>query len=261
MLALFLLIAFPAEAQLNDTAQITCYNLTSSTGTVSSSTPVPETSGFEGQDCTSGRTAADALGKLPKVGASTIRGRDYTKIGNDGSELPSSATLGSGATDWGCTRDNLTGLIWEIKTDDNGLRDKDHQYRWYDDNPLRNGGNAGTLGFPTDCNNTLPGGLCNTNDYRAAVNGFSGTGRLCGHTDWRLPSRAELLSIFTFNFTLPGPYVDLTWFPDVVQRPYWTGDNYALDVSRAWNVEFSASGNNHSLKSNPGRIRLVRAGH
>ena len=63
-------------------------------------------------------------GALPKTGAGAA-GFDYTKIANDGSELPADAPLGSAAGEWACTRDNATGLVWEVKTDDGGLRDMD----------------------------------------------------------------------------------------------------------------------------------------
>jgi len=29
-------------------------------------------------------------------------------------------------------RDNVTGLIWENKTDDGTIHDKNNQYTWYD---------------------------------------------------------------------------------------------------------------------------------
>ena len=67
--------AAPAQTQrLNDTAQITCYNHITSTGTVSSGTPDPEAPGFDEQDCTRGAAAADALGQMVKVGGSTAPG-------------------------------------------------------------------------------------------------------------------------------------------------------------------------------------------
>jgi hypothetical protein len=47
----------------------------------------------------------------------------YTKIANNGANLPDSALLGTGPTDWACTRDNRSGLLWEVKTADSGLRD------------------------------------------------------------------------------------------------------------------------------------------
>ncbi len=48
----------------------------------------------------------------------------YTKIANDGSELSADAILGTNPKNWACTKDNKTGLTWEVKTDDDGLRDK-----------------------------------------------------------------------------------------------------------------------------------------
>ena len=71
----------------------------------------------------------------------------YTKISNSGAVLPDTATLGSGANDWACTKDNKTGLTWEVKTDDGGLRDKDWYYSWYKPNG-DNGGNAGYTDIP-----------------------------------------------------------------------------------------------------------------
>ncbi len=56
----------------------------------------------------------------------------YTKIANNGTDLPDSAVLGSGATDWACTRDDTSGLIWEVKTGDGGLRDANKTYTNYD---------------------------------------------------------------------------------------------------------------------------------
>ena len=61
----------------------------------------------------------------------------YTKMANNGAELPDSAYLGSGATDWACSRDNATGYIWEVKTT-SGLRNQSKQ--WFDNNADRHPG-------------------------------------------------------------------------------------------------------------------------
>ena len=37
-------------------------------------------------------------------------------MANNGTDLPESALLGSGPTDWACTRDNTSGLLWEVKS-------------------------------------------------------------------------------------------------------------------------------------------------
>lgn len=267
LLAVLLLAAAPVFAQSarpNDTGQITCYNATAATGTVSPATPDPEQPGFNGQDCTQGRSAADALGTLVKIGASTVPGRDYTKIANDGSELPASATLGTGATDWGCTRDNLTGLIWEMKLDNaSDRRHYLHTYNWFNSDFNINGGNPGTVGTPATCNNTLDGFACNTINYLTAINALTGANRLCGAADWRLPTGKELQSLVHYG-AAAAPFIDATWFPNAVASGnasvFWSGQNYSANASVAWRVVFNNGYVNPDFKSNDYAVRLVRGG-
>jgi len=257
--ALALGIASGALAQirpLNDSGQIVCYNDTASTGTVSSGTPDPESAGFNEQDCTRGRAAADTVGALRKLGASSAPGRDYTKIANNGSELPASALLGSGVSDWGCTRDNLSGLIWEVKTDDNGLRDKDHSYTWYDSNSGVNGGNTGSLGSNTTCSSSLIN--CNITAFRDAVNALAGSSRLCGQTDWRLPTAMDLQSL-AYNVS-SSPTIDASYFPNTLPGIYWSGVNYAADAADALVVSFNVGSLGPFSKPGIGQVRLVRGG-
>ncbi|MCP5477857.1 MAG: DUF1566 domain-containing protein [Rhodanobacteraceae bacterium] len=259
VLAALLLLASPlalAAQPLNDTGQVTCYNASAATGTVSPATQDPEQAGFNEQDCTRGASAADALGVMTKVGASTTPGRDYSKIGNDGSVLDASAALGNGPTDWACTRDNITGLIWEVKTDDGGLRDKDWTYTWYDTNAAINGGTAGTA-TGANCNATLA--QCNTSAYRDAINALSGSSRLCGNTDWRLPTGKELQSLVDYGHAA-APYIDTDWFPNAVNTIYWSGQNYAAYAVVAWVVLFSNGHLGADSKSISNRVRLVRGG-
>lgn len=249
-----------AAGQLNDTGQITCYNDSDATGTVSIATPDPEAIGFNEQDCTRGSAAADALGKMVKLGGSTVPGRDYTKIANDGSELPSSAALGPDPGDWACTRDNRTGLMWEVKVNDpTHLRHFDHRYTWYDANPAANGGNAGKLGSAVTCNNTLPlpNTLCNTSTFRDVVNMGAG---LCGATDWRMPTGNELQSLMHYGVETAPP-IDVTWFPNTKADTYWTSKTYAPDISKAWAFDFRVGiFNGQDNKSSSQWVRLVRGG-
>jgi hypothetical protein len=67
------------------------------------------------QDCRYGRDAAAAAGVLTKTGGGA-KGFDYTKIANNGTTLGAGAALGNAPTDWACTKDNITGLTWEVKT-------------------------------------------------------------------------------------------------------------------------------------------------
>ena len=68
----------------------------------------------------------------------------YSKLDGGGNVLPASATS------WVMVRDNVTGLIWELKnnmdgkTDYGNPHDSDNEYTWYDSNPATNGGDPGT---------------------------------------------------------------------------------------------------------------------
>jgi hypothetical protein len=257
MLALICLLAsLPSAAQrLNDTGQISCYAL-ASTGTVSPETPDPEPANHDEQDCTRGAAAADAVGRMVKIGGSSVPGRDYSKIANDGSVLAADAMLGSGPADWACTRDNITGLIWEIRTDDNGLRDKDWIYTWYDTDGNVNGGDAG-FQAGSGCNGTLL--HCNTTAYRDAVNLLS-VG-LCGATDWRLPTLSELGSLVDAG-AASEPFVDAVWFPGTAgDFISWTRESYASPIpSLAWYVNFDNGALDGTTKATGGYVRLVRGG-
>ncbi|MBM3408937.1 MAG: hypothetical protein FJY25_16730, partial [Betaproteobacteria bacterium] len=76
------------------------------------------------QDAGAGRSALAA--RLGKVNPNSPGGFDYTRICNNGkAEGTSGCSLAAGAqpgpaqTDWGCTRDNVTGLVW-LATDFDG---------------------------------------------------------------------------------------------------------------------------------------------
>lgn len=253
-----LLTSFAAQAQrLNDTGQTTCYNASASTGAVSGSTPDPETAGFGEQDCTRGAAAADALGRMVKVGGSSVPGRDYSKVCMSGEvagkgSCPADPALGSGANDWACTRDNVTGLIWEIKTDDAGLRDKDWTYTWYDTESSVNGGNAGSEAG-AGCNSTLAN--CNTTAFRDAVNAAG----LCGATDWRLPTANELSGLVNAG-AATGPTIDGDGLPNTVNGIYWSGESFAPNASGAWSVIFVVGILDGSSKNGNHQVRLVRGG-
>ena len=206
--------------------------------------------GYLGQDGEFGRDAANRAGMLQKVGAGAT-GFDYTKIANNGSELPESATLGSGPNDWACTRDNVTGLIWEVKTADGGLRDRNNTYTWYQlDGP--NMGNSGTQN-----GGSCVGSACDTTGFVQAVNAQG----LCGATGWRLPTVGELHSIVHHGRTSPA--IDTSFFPNTPSSFFWSASPYAGNSGYAWSVSFITGydGNGDWLhKRHLRRVRLVRGG-
>ena len=188
-----------------------------------------------------------------KVGGGAA-GFDYTKVANNGNDLPASATLGINPTDWACTRDNITGLTWEVKVNDaTQLRHWAWQYTWYNSDASTNGGNAGSTGSNT-CNATLPSNLCNTEAFVTAVDAAA----LCTYTDWRMPTQRELLTVVHAGTS--GPSIDPTYFPNTSTGGYWSSPSdvsYALSAY-AWIVGFLNGVSVSNDKTQLNQVRLVR---
>ena len=184
------------------------------------------------QDCRYGRDAAGGFGVLTKIGAGP-KGFDYTKIANNGTTLAADAELGGGVDSWACTKDNITGLTWEVKVDNStDLRHAGHFYRWFNTDTSTNGGDSGSTGTNT-CNATLPGNLCNTQAFTTAVN----VAALCTFTDWRLPTRRELLTLVHAGTSAPS--IAQSYFPNTSTLSFWTGSSFAPNPARAWTVSFN----------------------
>jgi len=252
--ALFAVVAAAAAsaAGLNDTGQTLCYD--AANAAVACSATVGGDAGTNPrQDARYGRDAAAAASQLGKIGAGAA-GFDFSKIANNGSNLAASAALGSSATDWACTKDNVTGLTWEVKTTA-GLRSSANTYTWYSTAPT-NGGDVGAVGANT-CGGTLSAyaDQCNTQNYVAAVNAAA----LCGASDWRLPSQRELLTIVRAGATSPS--IDATFFPNTISNWHWTSSSYIARPTNALVVFFNYGYSNADVKSSSGVVvRLVRGG-
>jgi hypothetical protein len=248
LMPVLLCSALAHAAGLNDTGISDCWN---DTGVVASSVAA-DGGTHPRQDCRYGRDAAAAAGSLPKTGAGS-KGFDFTKIANNGSVLPATATLGSGASDWACTRDNTTGLVWEVKTS-SGLRSQSHSYTWYSSDAATNGGAAGTVSGGS-CQTT---GRCDTEKFVADVNA---TG-LCGASNWRLPTRQELVSIVDYSRVSPDTTIDASNFPNTPSSSvfFWSASADAGSSGGAWYVDFSSGLASNWYKYYSFQVRLVRAG-
>ncbi len=245
------LLGLPLCAQAgpqNDTGIDFCRNQLTSTDTAVTLTTTCSLMPIHGgQDARYGRDAAAAKGVLSKIGGGG-KGFDFTKIANDGSILPAGAALGSNATDWGCTYDNNTGLMWEVKTN-NGMRNQAYTYTWYD-SVHHYDGNPGT-GSGGIC---LTPGRCDTEKFVADVN----TVGLCGHSDWRTPVLTELFNLADRGRTAPA--IDPTYFPNTRATFYWTSAPYAGSSFYAWVTGFNYGFDVVQVRSTASPVRLVRTG-
>ena len=206
---------------LNDTG-ITISGTNSGTATTCSTD-----SNIPAQDCHQGR---DADTNLQKTGAGQA-GFDFTKLGSDGAQLTiqngaySATGTAANGTKWSCVRDNVTGMIWEVKTADN----KDSNYTW---------GNRTSLVTAANAEN-------------------SGSG-LCGITNWRVPGVNELLSIINYNNYTPS--IDSDYFPNTANISFWSEQEVVSNTANAWLVDFNDGASiANNAKSNSFRVRLVSA--
>ena len=196
---------------------------------------------------------ADSCAQAAKTSAiASAPAVKYTQVANNGTELPAAAAPGSAASDWACTRDNASGLTWEVKTSA-GLRSRDHTYTWNSGK----GQPGDAIGADT-CDGTLAayGQQCNTAHYVAAVNAAG----LCGHKDWRLPTLQELQSLADFSTPHePGePAIDAAYFPNTQMKWTWSATPFAGQTSGAWGVRFQYGFPYADAKTYANAVRLVR---
>ena len=171
----------------------------------------------------------------------------FTKLDGSGNALLDSAAS------WVMVKDNVTGLVWEMKNNKDGKpdysnpHDADNIYTWYDSNPATNGGDPGTPGA----------GTC-TEDFIKALNDAN----YGGNNDWRLPTIKELGYIVNYSIPSPGPTIDTGYFPNTAASWYWSSTTFANYTNIAWRVYFSDSHGyvSYRAKSVGGCARAVRGG-
>jgi hypothetical protein len=229
-----LCVAWPAaRAQtglLNDTGQTLCYS-----GADAAVTCDGATAGNTGvrphQDGRFGRDVAS-----PTKTGSGIAGFDFSCVlwngtvidgANCRTGLTANTTQLVGAnatTDWACTKDNVTGLVWS-------LNDTDHV--------LISWSQATASTFPNSGHNHLS---------------------RCGYSSgWRLPTLHELSSLIHHG-RATEPMLDLDFFPrKFIHTDYWASNSYAPDGLYAWFVSVADGGAAAKLKTAFISVRLVRS--
>ncbi|MDH5545055.1 MAG: DUF1566 domain-containing protein [Gammaproteobacteria bacterium] len=204
---------------LNDTGIETC--ATSDTGGLACNNATDGTDLFSPQDAENGRDKARLSTQLIKIGTGQAA-FDFTKISSTGN------TLGNTASSWSCVKDNVTGLIWEVKTT-SGLHNTANTYTWD-----------------------------SAQSFAANVN----TENFCGASNWRVPNPEELASIINYSIAPPGPSIDSSFFTNTQKLAYWTSAPVAATVSAgattsAWSIKFNLGTIDKSPKNTPIYIRLV----
>jgi Protein of unknown function (DUF1566) len=215
--------ATSATPLINDTGQANCY------ATSNPFQPLSNCTG-SGQDGEYGRDFTN-----PNSGDGGY-GFSFVKVCNSGfdrgvgtcqSPLPAP---GPGLNDWACTRDNVTGLLWEVKTISNA---------------------ADTFSYAGD----FPGaGLIGTDNLVASANAAV----LCGATNWRLPSYNELMTLAHYGISSP-PRIDHNFFPNTPTDGIanWTTTTSTFDGTYKLTIGFGTGSDGFGPAVSAHHARLV----
>jgi len=139
----------------------------------------------------------------------------FTKLSDQGTVLPADAPR------WAMVRDNISELIWEVKTTDDSIHDLEKVFSW----------KSAREEFIAELNNIAFGGF----------------------TDWRLPTTSELQTI-----KLKGaePYINQDFFPHTVPTSYLSWRKCGNGDIYDERVKFGKVRNTKKDR----RVRAVRSG-
>jgi len=169
-------------------------------------------------------------------------GFSFTKLDANGTPL-ADQSVDYATTPWACVQDNVTGLVWEVKTTATGIHNKDNTYQWGGDTAIGKGHpNAQGTYYDPSWNELVQG---------------SNTDNLCGYNNWRVPTVDELSGLAnqgTFN-----PAIDSNYFPNTASSGFWSSSPVASDPNSAWFVFFYDGNGNFSNRVSIFRVRLVRS--
>ncbi|GBC63295.1 hypothetical protein DENIS_4289 [Desulfonema ishimotonii] len=248
-------VSYSVEANIGTSSQTGTITIAGKTFTVTQSGSAAVEQAYTGRIPDTGQTKCydedgneiDCAG-TGQDGEYLINPRSYTKLDANGNDLPDSAT------NWSMVQDNVTGLIWEVKQNKDGVQDysnphdADNKYTWYDSNSATNGGDAGTPGNGTD-----------TEDFINALNAEN----YGGHNDWRLPTIKELDLIaileqyYEAYYGTYDPTINTEYFPNTSPSPYWSATSYANIASDACCFTFDFGADSHHDKSRNCYVRAV----
>jgi len=164
---------------------------------------------------------------------------DFVKLSNEGEILDFESS------NWSCVLDQETFLVWEVKSETEGLQYTMNTYTWFDGETGRGDGM-----YSKNC---FWGKGCNTQSFVDDIN----EAQLCSYSNWRLPTRDELKTII--NYYGDDILIDLDFFPNTQKETYWTSMTAKDNPSLAYEIPFFYGGSIVREKSIDTYIRLVRS--
>lgn len=167
---------------------------------------------------------------------------DYIKHDIDGKSLEKNNET------WSCVHDTKGGLMWEVKSKDDPMRNSNNLYSWF--NP-----SGDTLKGVTDGGHCKGAADCDTHAYIKEMN----IQNYCGHNDWRLPTREEMMGLVSYANGSGKVKINTNYFPHALPSWYWTASSNESRPEFAWYVLFKNGMSLNDLKENPKHIRLVRS--
>lgn len=272
-------VAQPALAittKLNDTGNNTRHMRDNSgLGITGIDVTATESIAFPYQDSRHGRDITVTSAQKTGTG---LAGFDFSYLGGDGTVTDAAQAQ--------CVRDNVTGLVWELKTSTN----YNHTYVWKPAS-FANSSSYGSRGYfgkvldLTDvnsaCTSGTPSTACTVQDFIDEIN----TATLCGASDWGLPTATQLESIISLHtntdstaqfyrpnremsraFTIDPVFnKGSTLFPHLVsETPYWTAsvgrDSPAVVDFTSGEVKFNWHNQTTTVENARHAVRLVRNG-
>lgn len=186
-----------------------CYRSGSNAPVACSDTDLPLQDGHVGRDV----QVPDATdGRL---------GFSYSKVCHSGEvagtgTCPTDPSLGDGPDDWACTRDNVSGAVFEVKT--------------------ASGPRAGSLRYTNYNSKYNPRGkvhaASNAQGYIDLLNSM----QLCGASDWVFDHATRVQSIVNYGSSALQPMLDPLFFPNIAIGTYWTSSNHPNPRSQGWSI-------------------------
>jgi len=147
----------------------------------------------------------------------------------------------------GTIKDQRTGLLWEKKSDDGGIHDKDNTYTW------------GQELSPYAMNGTMTSFVATLN-----LNCFA------GFCDWRIPNRRELESLVNLGAYTPAAFTPfntgcaggctVATCSCTGVGGYWSSSTNLSLPGTAWYLDFGNGYASTDFKGAAYRVRAVRGG-